>query len=336
MSTPTQSDTLAAQPRIRTMASLGGISLERDVPIDEIADYLRDPDNLVWVDIQDPGEAELTMLMEEFGFHPLALDDVANGVQRPKVDEYRGHMFLVVFGVRAGSQRGSFVTTEIDLFIGRNYVVTCHRGEASQLDEALRRWTRGGEMLREGVGFLVYAVMDSVIDAYFPVVDAIEDELDQIELDIFTEVDQAVPQKLLAMKRDLFTLRRLAQPLREIFGTFTRPDQTLFSTNTTVYFQSLYDQVLRILDAVDAERDMIGSALEAHLTVISTQLNVTMKTLTVVSVVLGTGAAVFGAWGMNVPGLPWEDNPAGFWFVVLGMTGLIVGALLLARQRRWL
>jgi magnesium transporter len=103
-----------------------------------------------------------------------------------------------------------------------------------------------------------------------------------------------------------------------------------------VYFQSVYDQVLRILDVVDAERDMVGSALEAHLTVISTRLNVTMKTLTVVSVVLGTGAAVFGAWGMNVPGLPWADHPAGFWFVVVGMTLLIVGALMMARKRRWL
>jgi magnesium transporter len=318
------------------MASLGGISLERDVPIEEIADYLRDPDNLVWMDIQDPGEAEVTMLMEEFGFHPLALDDVVTGVQRPKIDEYRGYVFLVVFGVRAGSEPGSFETTEIDLFIGRNYLVTCHRRAAEQLEEALRRWTGGGEMLREGVGFLVYAVMDALIDAYFPVVDAIEEQVDQIELQIFTEDSQPVPQKLLALKRDLFTLRRLAQPLREVFGRFTRPDQTLFSPSTMVYFQSVYDQVLRILDVVDAERDMVGSALEAHLTVISTRLNVTMKTLTVVSVVLGTGAAVFGAWGMNVPGLPWADHPAGFWFVVVGMTLLIVGALLMARMRRWL
>ena len=191
-------------------------------------------------------------------------------------------------------------------------------------------------MLREGVGFLVYTVMDALIDAYFPVVEAIEEQLDQVELQIFTEADQAIPQKLLALKRDLFTLRRLAQPLREVFGTFVRPDQTLFSPNTTVYFQSVYDQVLRILDVVDAERDLVGSALEAHLTVISTQLNVTMKTLTVVSVVLGSGAAVFGAWGMNVPGLPWADNPAGFWFVVVGMTALVVVALLMARKRRWL
>jgi magnesium transporter len=318
------------------MASLGGISLERDVPIEEIADYLHDPDNLVWMDIQDPGQAEIAMLMEEFGFHPLALDDVVTGVQRPKVDEYRGYVFLVVFGVRAGSEPGSFETTELDLFIGRNYLVTCHRRAAPQLEEALRRWTGGGEMLREGVGFLVYAVMDALIDAYFPVVHDIEEQLDQIELEIFTEADEPVPQKLLALKRDLFTLRRLAQPLREVFGTFIRPDQALFSSNTTVYFQNVYDRVLRILDVVDAERDMVGSALEAHLTVISTRLNVTMKTLTVVSVVLGTGAAVFGAWGMNVPGLPWADHPAGFWFVVVGMIALISGALLMARKRRWL
>ena len=177
---------------------------------------------------------------------------------------------------------------------------------------------------------------DALINAYFPIIDAIEEKLDEIELEIITESGPSSVQKLLSLKRGLFTLRRILQPLREIFNVFLRRDQPLFSANTVVYFQNVYDHVLRILDVVDIERDMVTAALEAHMTVISNRLNATMKTLTVVSVVLGAGAAVFGAWGMNVGGVPWGEHSWGFWIVVVGMLVLVAAALFVARRRRWL
>lgn len=336
MSTETAAEAVAGTARVRTVASLGGVSLERNVPTEEIEDYLRDADNLVWMDVQDPGAAELSMLLDEFGFHPLTLEDVASELQRPKVDEYRGYIFVVMFGLTAEPERGSFRTCEVDLFIGRNYLVTCHRGPVPQLNEALQRWTKGGEMLREGVGFLVYTVVDALIDSYFPVVDAIEEELDETEIQLFVQTGPESVQKLLTLKRGLFTIRRLLQPQREIFNVFLRRDQAIFSVNTVVYLQSVYDHVLRVMDAVETERDMVTAALDAHMTVISHRLNSTMRTLTVVSVVLGSGAATFGAWGMNVGGLPWAEHPGGFWIIVVGMAVLVGLALVLARRRRWL
>ena len=336
MSVEPQVEAPSGSAKVRTVASMGGVSLERDVPSEDVREYIRDPDTLVWMDVQDPGPVELSLLLEEFGFHPLALEDIASGQQRPKVDEYRGYVFVVSFGLVAGEDPGSFEPRELDLFIGRNYLVTCHRGPLPQLDDAFRRWTRGGEMIREGVGFLVYTVMDALIDAYFPVVDAIEEQLDEIELEVMTESGPGSVQKLLHLKRGLFTLRRILQPLREIFNVFLRRDQPIFSASTVVYFQNVYDHVLRILDVVDIERDMVSTALEAHMTVISNRLNATMKTLTVVSVVLGSGAAVFGAWGMNVGGLPWAEHPWGFWIVAVGMLVIVAAALLFARRRRWL
>ena len=157
------------------MACLGGVSLERDVPSEEVRDYIREPSNLVWMDVQDPGPAELSMLSEEFGFHPLALEDVATGQQRPKMDEYKGYTFVVTHGVVSGADTTAPRTFEVDLFIGRNYVVSLHRGRVPALESALGRWTRGGAMLREGVGFLVYTVMDTIVDAYAPIIGAIED-----------------------------------------------------------------------------------------------------------------------------------------------------------------
>jgi magnesium transporter len=167
-------ETAAAAPRVKTVACVGGVSLERGVATEEIHDYIKEAGNLVWVDCADPGPEELSMLLEEFGFHPLALADVAKGQQRPKVDEYKGHLFAVTYCVATGSTLKELQTAEVDLFIGRNYVVTIHRGRVPALEDALARWTRGGPMMREGVGFLVYTLMDALIDTYFPIIDAIE------------------------------------------------------------------------------------------------------------------------------------------------------------------
>jgi magnesium transporter len=204
----------SGSPKGKTVACLGGVSLERNVPSEEIRDYIREPSNLVWVDVQDPGPAELSMLWEEFGFHPLALEDVATGQQRPKMDEYKGYTFVVTYGVVPGADTKEPQTFEVDLFIGRNYMVSIHHGRVPALESALGRCTRGGAMLREGVGFLVYTVMDTIIDAYFPIIDAIEDELAKIESEMFARFRQEDVQRLLESKRTLFALRRVLYPLR--------------------------------------------------------------------------------------------------------------------------
>ncbi len=323
-------------PKVKTVACLGGVSLERDVPSEEIRDYIREPSNLVWMDVQDPGPEELSMLAEEFGFHPLALEDVATGQQRPKMEEYKGYMFVVTYGVVPGADTTTPRTFEVDLFIGRNYVVSLHRGRVPALESALGRWTRGGAMLREGVGFLVYTVMDTIIDAYFPIIDAIEDELAKIETEMFARFRQEDVQRLLELKRTLFALRRVLYPLREIFNLFLRRDQPLFSANTLVYFQDVYDHILRILDVLDIERDMVTSTLDAHQAVISNQINVTMKTLTAVTVLVALAGSVFGAWGMNFEVIPLATTSWGFWGVVSSTITLIVIALLASRWRGWL
>ena len=326
----------ARVPKVKTVACLGGVSLERDVPSEEIRDYIREPSNLVWMDVQDPGPEELSMLSEEFGFHPLALEDVATGQQRPKMDEYKGYTFVVTYGVVPSTDTTVPRTFEVDLFIGRNYVVSLHRGYIPALESALGRWTRGGAMLREGVGFLVYTVMDTIIDAYFPIINAIEEELAKIETEMFARFRQEDVQRLLELKRILFALRRVLYPLREIFNLFLRRDQPLFAANTLVYFQDVYDHILRILDVLDIERDMVSSTLDAHQAVISNQINVTMKTLTVVTVLVALAGSVFGAWGMNFEVVPLATAPWGFWGVVSSTITLVVIALVASRWRGWL
>lgn len=330
------SGTSPNSPHVKTVACLGGISLERGVSVEDIHGYIRDPSNVVWVDIQDPGPEEFSMLLEEFGFHPLALADAAKGEQRPKVNEYKGHLYAVTYSVSRPASADDFATNELALFIGRNYLVSLHRGRNSALEDAMSRWTRGGKMLTEGVGFLVYVVMDAIINTFFPVIDMIEDELEASEMEVFRRPGQYDVEKLLRHKRTLFGLRRVLSPLRDAFHIFLRRDQPIFSANTLAYFQSVYDHVLRLLDAIDMEREMVASALEAHLAVVSNRLNAVMKTLTVITVVVAITGSVFGAWGMNFTRIPLAGSPWGFWVVWGGTLLLMCSALLFSWRRGWL
>lgn len=322
--------------RLRTVACLGGVSIERGIPVEEIREYLRDASNLVWVDVQDPGPVELSMLLEEFGFHPLALEDVAKGQQRPKVDEYRGYLFVVTYALLSSGVHAELSMVEVDLFIGRNYVVTVHRGAIPSLEDAYGRWTRGGELMLEGVGFLVYTIMDAIIDAYFPPIEAVEDEVDEIELEMFAELREDAIQRLLELKRKLVTLRRVLYPLREIFTVLMRRERPIFSANSIVYFHDVHDHVLRMLDVLDIEREMVSGALEAYLTVLSNRLNTTMKTLAIITIVVAIAGLSFGAWGMNFTYVPLSGHPWGFAAVVLGTIAMIGGVLVFSWRRGWL
>jgi magnesium transporter len=334
--TPTSAAALPSHAKVKTLACLGGVSLERGVSVDEIHGYVRDPANVVWVDIQDPGPQEYSMLLEEFGFHPLALEDVGKGLQRPKVTEYKGYLFAVTYSVARRPDSDDFTATEVGLFIGKNYLVSLHWGRSVALEEAMSRWSRGGKMLTEGAGYLVYTVMDAIIDTFFPVINGIEDELENSEMEVFSRSGFFGVERMLKHKRILFELRRILSPLRDAFHVFLRRDHPVFSANTLIYFQSVYDHILRLLDAIDMEREMVAGALQAHLAVTSNRLNAVMKALTMVTVVVAIAGSVFGAWGMNFSRIPLADSPWGFWIIWGGIVLLVVSAMLFSWIRGWL
>jgi magnesium transporter len=321
-------------PRIKTMACLAGISLERSVDDVDLAEYLREADNVVWMDVQDPGPEELSRLLEEFGFHPLALEDVKRGQQRPKVDDYKSYLYVVTDSVIPSSSLDELHILQINLFIGRNFLVSVHRGRAPALEEAAARWTRGGALLREGIGFLAYTVLDAIVDTFFPILDAIENEMEETEMEIFARGGSEEIQRMLKLKRTLVALRRMVYPMRETFTVFLRHGHPFFGANTRIYFQDVYDHVLRILDVLDVEREMVTGAMEASLTVMSNRLNVTMKTLTVITICVAIVGSIFSAWGMNFDKVPLAHTPYGFLAVVGVTVAGVLGALALWRRYR--
>jgi magnesium transporter len=321
--------------QLKTVACRGGVSLERGVPVEEIHDYIHDPDNVIWVDVRNPGAAELSILEEEFGFHPLVLEGVAQGPARPRLDEYKAYLLLVTCAAIPGGPTRELWTAAVQLFIGRNYVVSIHRGFVPALDEAAVRWTRGGPKLRDGVGFLVYTVLDALLDSFVPLMQEIENEIDETEIAMLIISDDQGVLRLLRLKRTLAELRRVVQPLREIFQLLLRRDNPFFLNNSEVYLRDVSDRVLRILDVLETEREMAAGALEASLTVSSNRLNKTMKTLAVITVSMAVVASVFGAYGMNFAVLPLATSPWGFWVVSVGTIASVVAGIWLGRARGW-
>src|SRR5688572_19843386 len=332
------SSTSPPPARVKRVACLGGVSLERGVTPDEVREHLRGADNVVWVDVQDPGPAELAVLVDEFGFHPLTLEGAGEGQRRPKLDEYKGHIALVTYAAVPAAAIGPGEprrVAEVDLFIGRNFVVTLHRGRVAAVEAAAARWAGGGALLREGVGFLVYAVLDSLIDSFAPLISEVEDEIEEVEIGVFTRTDEEGVRDLLRSKRTLSGLRRVLFPLREIFPSLLRRDHPYFHGPTQVYLADARDRLLRILDVLDAQRDMAAGALEASLAVSSHRLNKTMKTLAVLTAAVAVIGSVFGAYGMNFQVIPFAEARWGFSAVSAGTLAFVAAALLLGRWRRW-
>ena len=334
--TPASPSSSASSPRVKAVACLGGVSLERGVPPEEIREHLREADNVVWVDVQDPGPVELATLVDEFGFHPLTLEGAGEGQRRPKLDEYKGYIALVAYAAApAAAGSGGSHVAEVDLFIGRNYVVSLHRGRVAAVEEAAARWTRGGALLREGVGFLVYTLLDSLIDSFAPLISRVEEDIEEIEIGVFTSSDEEGVRELLRSKRTLSGLRRVLFPLREIFPSLLRRDHPYFRGATQVYLSDARDHLLRILDVLDAQRDMAAGALEASLAVSSHRLNKTMKTLAVLTGAVAVMGAVFGAYGMNFQVVPLGQYPWGFWVVSAGTAAFVAALALVGRWRKW-
>ncbi len=301
-----------------------------------ISDLIAKPDVTLWLDALDPSREEMSFLAEEFGFHPLAIDDYFAPHHRPKVDEYPGYLFVVAHSVSYDPKTSEVEPLELDLFVGRNYIVTLHRELLSTLEETSRRWRANPSVQREGIGLLLYEILGSMVDSYFPVLDAIDLKLDEIEDDIFERGAQAPVEAIFRLKRGLVVLRRIAAPLRDTFNILTRREYPLFSANAITYLRDVYDETLRIVDAIDTYRDILTGALDAYLTVISNQLNSVMKTLTVVATVLISVTVITGIYGMNfryMPEIHWRYG----YPLALGAMGAVALLLLYYFKRiRWL
>ena len=289
---------------------------------------------LLWLDVQDPADAEIALLREEFGFHELALEDAARRDQRPKVDEYDGYYFIVLYTAESVSG-GSIRTHELHCFWGQNYFVTLHDGPVPEVRAAVERWQSSHERAEHGVAYQVYALLDAVIDGYFPVVDGVADRIEDVERRIF-EADAETLRDVFALRRELLTARRVLAPSRDVLNILIRRDVPVFPAALIPYLADVYDHTIRVLDALDLHRDLLATAVESHLSVTSNRLNQTLRTMAALTIGIMIPTLIAGIYGMNFQRMPELEWPFGY-PIALGLMAAAMGVLFwLFKRIGWL
>jgi magnesium transporter len=299
-----------------------------------VSDHLEDPDSLVWLDLEDPTEEELALIEEEFALHPLAVEDARHQGQRPKVEVFDKYFFLVMHAVQL--KDGELRDQEVHTFVGPSYLVTLRYAPAFDLKPVLRRWERQQELTKEGGGFLLYALLDEVVDGYFNVVERFEDISDSVEEEVFAdETRPDTQERIFRLKKQVIEFRRLVMPLREVLDLLQGEPRVVTAT-LAAYYRDVADHIIRVLEFIDNVRELLTTALEAYLSQVSNRLNMVMKQLTSWAAIILVPTLIAGIYGMNFRHMPELNWVLGYPFA-LGLMAVSAFTLYTVFKRRgWL
>lgn len=300
---------------------------------------LEQTQHLLWLDITGPTDEDMALLQDAFDLHELALDDALKAGQRAKIESYPGHYFITFYHVAYGRNDRTLQLTPLHLFAAQRYLISIHPEPIARIDELLARPRRPfpDDEKRGGAG--LYALLDAIVDDYFPILDAIGDEIADLEDHIFTrtaEEDREVFATVFTLKKKLLRLRRRVAPERDILNVLLRHEQPLFDTSDTAYLQDLYDHLVRLTESIDLYRDLLTSALESHLSYQSNRLNRVVEVLTVASIILMSCALIAGIYGMNFDVMPELHWTFGYLFALGLMAAISGGLITLFRHQGWL
>lgn len=389
-----------------------------DLPRETIAAALADRHTMLWLDIADPAAEDQDLLRDQFGFHPLAIEDAVRAHERPKVDAYgvpgdedgdgvpdamdepragalrpdlgaeaqpepplaataaeiappadadqgedelgemvllpldtlppaqlddeeagwrpNSYYFVVFHAAAYNPEEDHIETRPIGLFIGPNYLVTVHSGAVRHVQETLARWRAPRSPLVNRIGSLVHALLDAMVDDYFPLMDQVADRVEDLEDTIFTRFDERSIETMFRLKKDLLAMRRIVAPERDVLNVLLRRQLPIFEPEDVAYLQDVYDHIVRVTDNIDTYRDLLSTALDSYLSLQGNKLNQIMKTLTVASIILMTAALITGFYGQNFRFFPDLDFRLGsLWSLILmGITTVLL--VVYFRRKRWL
>ena len=390
---------------MRTLVVSHAGKFQAELPHDAIDVALKAPHTILWLDITDPTPEDQSLLLEEFGFHPLAIEDAVRAHERPKVDAYglpweedggglpdapveppRGsdwsgaeiselsfaaedaettdelaemvllplesltpgeveyeaeaarnsYYFVVFYAAAYNAEEDHIEAHAISMFIGANYLVTVHTGSVSHIADTIARWRAPRSPLDHRISALVHALLDAMVDDYFPLMDQVADRVENLEDIIFVEFDEGSIQTMFRLKKDLLSMRRIVAPERDVLNVLLRRQLPIFALEDMAYLQDVYDHIVRVTDSIDTYRDLLSSALDSYLSLQGNKLNQIMKTLTIASIILMTAAMITGFYGQNFKFFPSMDWPIGsFWSIIL-IAATTLALLIYFRWKRWL
>jgi magnesium transporter len=289
---------------------------------------------MVWIDVAAPGEEEAAFLRDTLALHPLAVEDCLRGRQRPKLDRYPGYLFLVVYAALLNRDRDRMALNELHAFAGAHFVVTVHDQRIPELTQVLARWRAAPDRF-PGTGFLAHALLDLVVDGYFPVIDHFSDRVAALETEVVQDPREGM-RAVVSMRRELVLFRRIVGPEREMLGSFLRRDLPFQDLELLPYFQDVHDHAIRVAEEIDTLRDLIAGTMDAQLSMSSNQLNEAMRLMAAWAIILMAMAWIAGIYGMNFVRMPELEWPLGYLWA-LGVMGVVGGTLFTYfRRRNWI
>jgi magnesium transporter len=306
-----------------------------DIPIEDISEYVIQPGCFVWVALRDPEPAELTVMQEEFGLHELAVEDALRGQQRPKIEEYGDSLFVVMQTVeRVGDD---LAKGEVHIFVGPNYVLSVRRMMEHGFLGVRARAEREPHLLAQGSSFVLYALMDAVVDRYFPALDLLEERLEKIEERIFEKgAQRASIEQLYELKSQVLLLRRAVAPLSEAVGKLHGGRVPAFCRDTQEYFRDVQDHLLRINASLDTMRETINTAIQVNLSMVAIEEGEVNKRLAAYAAIFAVFTAFAGVWGMNFESMPELKWKFGYPVALLTMGAVTAYMYYRFRKAKWL
>lgn len=294
-------------------------------------------DVVLWVDLSAPTPEAARVLTEVFHFHPLSIEDALSAIHHPKIEPYPGYLYLILHGIDFHDGDQEFATRDVDFFLGRNYLVTVHDGHSRSIVKLRSICDQHEHVLAEGPAAVLHRIVDSMVENYRPEIDKLEKQIDELEEEAVLGRRQSLVGQILAVKRDLASLRRVVLPQRDVVGRLARREYPQITDEITYRFRDVYDHFVRLSEEATLFQERVTSILEAHLSTISNRLNVVVKVLTVISTIFLPLTVLTGMWGMNIelPIFP-GGEAAQFWWVC-GMIAAIAGVMLaLFRRNGWI
>lgn len=286
---------------IRSLYFAPGKPIRMDISPRDFPKLLRNKRGLLWADFTSEPPETCLPILQDFGFHPLAIDDALQETHAPKLDDWGTYLYIV-FNYMAVTENGGNWESEIDeldIFLGQNYIVTHHDHPLPALEETWASCNRDPRVLHDGADHLLYKIVDRLVEGYMPTVEKIDDAIDQIEDQVFDRPSPQTLERLFALKRVLLAMRRILLPQREVMNKLARDDYRVIDPKDRIFFRDIYDHLVRLHDLNESLRDLVGGALDTYLSVINNRMNDIMKTLTIITTLFMPITFITGFFGMN-------------------------------------
>ncbi len=286
---------------IRSIFFTPGKPTRKDIPPEEFPRLIRDKRGLLWVDfISEPAETTLPIL-QSFNFHHLAIDDALQETHAPKIDDWGEYLYIVLNYMHLVKATDPWDTEidELDIFLGRNYVITHHDNPVKSIDETWDMCQRDPRYAKDGPDHLLYKIIDATVMNYMPIIEKIDEEIDWIEDQVFDRPSSQTLARLFTLKRVLLAMRRILLPQREVLNKMARDDYQVIDQKDRIFYRDIYDHLVRLHDVNESLRDLVGGAMDTYLSVINNRMNEVMKTLTIITTLFMPLTFVTGFFGMN-------------------------------------